>query len=217
MLIYAISDIHGCLEQFEYSLELIDLSDNNMLILLGDYIHGPNSYGVLNKIMDLQNKYGRDKVIALMGNHEEMAIRGRWAIDEDRNQGEEDDRYITWMMSLPYYYVTDQQIFCHAGIDEEAEDMWEYGTDDYTFIEKFPAETGEFYMDIIAGHVGTSVISQNPRYHDIYFDGQSHYYIDGTVLESGIIPVIAVDTEQNKYYSITETGQRLIFPYDDEN
>lgn len=26
----------------------------------------------------------------------------------------------------------------------------------------------------------------NPRFHDIYYDGESHYYIDGTVLKSAI-------------------------------
>ena len=45
-------------------------------------------------------------------------------------------------------------------------------------------------MKIVAGHTGTAEISGDPGFHDIYFDGESHYYIDGTVLESGIIPVI---------------------------
>ena len=72
-------------------------------------------------------------------------------------------------------------------------------------------------MDIIAGHIGTSEISGDPRYHDIYFDGKSHYYIDGTVLDSGVIPVLMVDTETNKYYRVTEAGNWIILPYDEEN
>ena len=57
-------------------------------------------------------------------------------------------------------------IFVHAGIDEEAEDLWEWGTDDYTFTEKYPAQTGRFYNDmkIIAGHIGTAQISGDPRF-----------------------------------------------------
>jgi len=94
--------------------------------------------------------------------------------------------------------------------------MWEWGTDDYTYTEKYPAETGYFYMDIIAGHIGTSVISGDPGYHDIYFDGESHYYIDGTVLRSGVIPVLMVDTEKRKYYRVTESGTWLILPYDED-
>ena len=69
MKIYAMSDIHGCLQEFEEALSKVDLSEDNKLILLGDYIHGPNSYGVMDKIMSLQEKYGSDKVIALLGNH----------------------------------------------------------------------------------------------------------------------------------------------------
>lgn len=215
-MIYAMSDIHGCLDAFENALTLVDLSGNNKLLLLGDYIHGPNSYGVLDKIMQLQKQYGCDKVIALTGNHEDMAMDGRWPIG-DGEDCNDDERYLLWMQKLPRYYIEENTIFVHAGIEEEAEDMWEWGTDDYTYTEKYPAQTGPFYMNIVAGHIGTAVISGNPRFHDIYYDGQSHYYIDGTVLDSGIIPVIKVDTERGKYYRVTDSGDWLILPYDEEN
>lgn len=224
MKIYAISDIHGCLAEFQEALSLVDLSnDDSMLILLGDYVHGPDSFGVLKKVIELQKRYGQDKVIALIGNHEDMVIDGRWPICDAYNEERYDDReaeedgYIEWMMSLPRYYATERQIFCHAGVEEDAEEMWEWGTDDYTFTEKYPAQIGSFHMDIIAGHIGTAEISNDPNYHDIYFDGESHYYIDGTVLDSGVIPVLMVDTETNKYYRVTEAGNWLILPYDDDN
>ena len=54
--IYAMSDIHGCLDAFEYALSLVDFSGDSKLILLGDYVHGPDSYAVLDKIISLQNK-----------------------------------------------------------------------------------------------------------------------------------------------------------------
>ena len=76
------SDIHGCLNEFKEALEFIDLSGNNKLILLGDYVHrGFDSYGVLEEIMKLQREYGNDKIIVLMGNHEEMCIRGSVPIE----------------------------------------------------------------------------------------------------------------------------------------
>ncbi len=222
--IYAMSDIHGCLDAFEYALSLIDLSHDNKLILLGDYVHGPDSYGVLKRIIQLQNQYGPDRVIALCGNHEDMVCDGRWPIgrDDDQyplSQEEQEDRYFAWMGRLPRYYVEGNTIFVHAGIDEEAEELWEWSTDDFTFTEKYPAQTGKFYggIKIIAGHIGTAEISGDPGFHDIYFDGESHYYIDGTVLKSGAIPVIKVDTKRDKYYRVTETGDWLILPYDEEN
>ena len=109
---------------------------------------------------------------------------------------------ISWMRKLPYYYETEEQIFVHAGIDEEAGEYWKVGTPDYYFVSKYPATTGKFHKDIIAGHIGTSTISGNPNFNDIYYDGKSHYYIDGTVALSGYIPILVYDEIKKKYYSL---------------
>lgn len=219
MKIFAMSDIHGCPEAFEAALELVDLSGDNLLILCGDYVHGYDSYQVLDRIMGLQETYGREKVVALLGNHEEMVMDGSWAITE-REEIECDeareDRYIAWMCSLPRYYATETQIFCHAGVEEETGAYWEWSTNEYTYTWKYPAETGKFCMDIIAGHVGTRRISGDPTFHDVYYDGESHYYIDGSVRDSGVIPVLMYDTETKRYYQMTEHGPRLVIPYEAE-
>ncbi|MBO7217752.1 MAG: serine/threonine protein phosphatase [Clostridia bacterium] len=225
MKIYAMSDIHGHLQEFETALAKVDLSGDNILILLGDYIHGPDSYGVLDRVMQLQEKYGAQKVIALRGNHEEMAADGFWKINEDRFgvvgefDDNNDDKYLEWMSKLPLYRVMCNTIFVHAGIDEEAaaEGYWELGTGEHFYTGKFPAETGKipnFDMKIVAGHVGTSNIAGDPNFHDIFFDGGSHYYIDGTVQKSGEIPVIMYDSEKDNFYRVSDLGERLILPYD---
>lgn len=229
MKIYAMSDIHGYLQEFETALAKIDLSADNILVLLGDYIHGPDSYGVLQRIMDLQEEYGQEKVVALLGNHESMALTGFWPIIEGRYETgsdaadeEENEKYLNWLNRLPLYYVVKNTIFVHAGIDEEAaaDGFWEYGTMEEVYTEKFPAETGKidnFDMKIVAGHVGTYQLANDSSYHDIYFDGGSHYYIDGTVQQSGEIPVLMYDTQSDKYYRVTDGGAWLILPYDEEN
>ena len=71
-------------------------------------------------------------------------------------------------------------------------------------------------MKVVAGHVGTAEIAGDPGFHGIYYDGESHYYIDGTVFESSCIPILMVDTDEDKYYEITEGGKRLVLPYDEE-
>ena len=54
-MIYAMSDIHGCLEAFEERLKEVDLSGKNRLVLLGDYIdYGMSSGQVLDRIYELQ-------------------------------------------------------------------------------------------------------------------------------------------------------------------
>ena len=225
MKIYAMSDLHGCLPEFETVLKTVDLSGDNVLVLLGDYIHGPDSYGVLDKIIKLQEEYGTEKVIALRGNHEEMALEGTWPINETRlgaklvpDAPERDLVYLRWMETLPRYYLAGNAIFVHAGIDEEAAvyGYWELGTEESIFTGKFPAETGKienFDQKIVAGHVGTYQVSGDSFYHGIFYDGGSHYYIDGTVHVSGEIPVLMYDTDSDRYYRVTKQGASPILPY----
>lgn len=71
MLIHSMSDIHGFLEVFQTALKKVDLSGDNKIVFLGDYIdYGPQSREVLEIIMHLQKKYGVNKVVVLLGNHE---------------------------------------------------------------------------------------------------------------------------------------------------
>ena len=220
MLIYCMSDIHGCLKEFEEALALVAnrLADaDTRLVLLGDYIHmGPDSRGVLDRVIGLQEEYGKDKVIALLGNHEESCISGLTNIDDGNGAIPGDEEYIKWMRTLPLYWTAGRTIFVHAGIDEEAADLWKVGTADYIFTSKYPAETGEIEdldMKVVAGHIGTASISGNKDFRGIYHDGASHYYIDGSVYDSGTINVLLVDTDKDKYYSVTADGESEIVPY----
>lgn len=230
MKIYCMSDIHGCLSEFEVALSLfvecLDRPDTK-LILLGDYIHrGEDSYGVLDKIMHLQKKYGSDKVIALLGNHEVFVLTGEASIEhmiiplqEHFIKKKSDNKYIQWLKQLPKYHIEGNTIFVHAGIDEFAGEFWEWETLEDLFVNKYPAEIGRIEgldKKVVAGHIATSIIAENPEFHDVYYDGESHYYIDGTVCESGEVLVLMVDTETDKYYRVTESGNWLILPYEEE-
>lgn len=218
--IYCCSDIHGCMDEFEYALSIIleHLEEpDTKLILMGDYIHGgSDSYAVLDRIIDLQRKYG-EKVIVLMGNHEEWVIDGFKGIDNGKFSDKE-DKYILWLENLPRYYTEGNTIFVHAGIDEEAGEDWEWGTGEYIFTDKFPAETGYFStgQKIVAGHIYTSIISGDKKFNEIYYDGLSHYYIDGDVLSNGNILILMVDTDTDTYYSVTENGYYEVLPYGEE-
>ena len=218
MIYYCISDIHGCLKTFIKALALISKQlekPDTRLILLGDYTHGgENNYGVLNTIIKLQKKYSPDKIIALMGNHEERICEGYNHID-DNITNEHDKSYIKWMSSLPRYHVDGNTIFVHAGVDEEAGEDWEYGTMDYIFTEKYPAQLGEFCggYKIVAGHVHTSAISGDPFFNGIYYDGSSHYYIDADAPVSGTLNILKVDTDKELYFEVTASGEKEVEPF----
>ncbi|MFT8871383.1 MAG: metallophosphoesterase [Sporolactobacillus sp.] len=94
------------------------------------------------------------------------------------------------------------QIYLHAGLLEEAGDLWKQGTPDSYFTQKFPAETGSFYMDIIAGHVSSATAAKNDDYlGKVYYDGKSHFYIDGETERSCIVPLLKFNTATGVYSS----------------
>ena len=109
---------------------------------------------------------------------------------------------IRWLQGLPYYYETKGQIFVHAGVDEEAAEWWQLGTPESTFVGKFPATTGRFYKDIVAGHVAASTVAGDRNHEGIYFDGKSHFYIDGAVYRTGRLLCLACDEQTGRYYEV---------------
>ncbi|MCR5237370.1 MAG: hypothetical protein K6E34_09255, partial [Lachnospiraceae bacterium] len=120
---------------------------------------------------------------------------------------------INWMRSMKRFVETDTQIFVHAGIDEDAGEEWEWGTADHIFTWKYPPTFGRFYKNIIAGHVGTGRIAGDRSFHDIYYDGASHYYIDGSVYRTGNLLLLAYDETDGKYYQMEKQGRIQIGAY----
>ena len=77
---YLIGDIHGCFDEFQRMLEMIQLSESDRLILIGDYIdRGPDSLSMLRWLERCP-----PNVTALRGNHEEEFI---WYVDLLRTVG----------------------------------------------------------------------------------------------------------------------------------
>jgi serine/threonine protein phosphatase 1 len=75
MRILAIGDIHGCLRAFDTLLEMVDPQPDDLLITLGDYVdRGPDSKGVLDRLLELQD---RCRLVTLTGNHEFMMLDAR--------------------------------------------------------------------------------------------------------------------------------------------
>lgn len=71
--ILAISDIHGCFDEFQELLTKINYQpEKDQLYLLGDYMdRGPQSKEVMHKVKDLVEN---DGAIALLGNHDQFFL-----------------------------------------------------------------------------------------------------------------------------------------------
>ena len=92
---YAISDIHGCYEEYIELLEIINFSEDDTLYILGDICdRGEKPMEIYNDIMT------RDNVIPLFGNHEHLAyINLRHLIEDDVSKLTKDERLdlIDWL------------------------------------------------------------------------------------------------------------------------
>lgn len=75
MRILAIGDIHGCSTALDTLLTAVNPQAEDKIITLGDYVdHGPDSKGVLDRLIALYNK---GQLVALRGNHEQMILNCR--------------------------------------------------------------------------------------------------------------------------------------------
>lgn len=117
---------------------------------------------------------------------------------------------VLWMKNLRLFYETKTQIFVHAGVDEEIPDdeiEWcTLGTPDYVMTGKYPPTVGHFYKDIIAGHVATSLLANDKSFDGIFFDGASHFYIDGSAAKFKRVLCLVYDENAKKYYQLEEDG-----------
>ena len=106
----------------------------------------------------------------------------------------------------PRYIEMEHAIYVHAGLDEEAKEYWKYGTSDYMMTNKYPPTVGKFLKTIIAGHVYSDEVGDSSYFGKVFWDGKSHFYIDGNTNKSRNVPVLKYDTITQTYTS----GEMLV-------
>jgi serine/threonine protein phosphatase 1 len=80
--VFAVGDVHGCLFQFRKALEAIAAipraeGRSRTLVLLGDLIdRGPDSLGCVDLAMAAKSVSKVDKVVPIVGNHEQFVLIG---------------------------------------------------------------------------------------------------------------------------------------------
>jgi len=169
---YAIGDIHGCLAKLITLVELCRADAGKQrakFVFLGDYIdRGTDSEGVIDYLIALQ-RVGREEVICLMGNHEDMLLAAldaeEWEENWLRNGGihtlssygttaarDLPKNHIDWIRKLPKFHDDGLRFFVHAGIhpDRPLDGQDEH---DLLWIRKpFLSSTKDFGRLIVHGH-----------------------------------------------------------------
>lgn len=213
-----IGDVHGCYEELKTLLSDLEEGgaynkDTDKLIFLGDYIdRGKDSRLVIELIRSLQKD--NDKVIALMGNHEDMLLdyykgfNNSWlwnghnetlnSYDGHREQFEDD---MKWMRKLPLYHEDENYIYVHAGVDvnkplkEQDKNTLLWIRDDFIYSEK------KYDKKIIFGHTPTMYLSEDGDKPILTF--AENIDIDtGCVYNGKLTALIIEDGEVECFYQI---------------
>ncbi len=170
---FIIGDIHGCFDELIELTEKIGLTENDILISLGDVVdRGNKSKEVYEYFLNRPNS------IVLMGNHERKHQNGilNYAQEIVKVQFENDYKvFLTWLDTLSYYYETEEAIIIHAffehdkEIEQQKDEVLCGSTSGSRYLEKiYPAEKTwtEFYTGtkpIIYGH---HVVGDTPKIHN---------------------------------------------------
>lgn len=129
-LIYAVGDVHGCLDLLERAWAAIEADaggDPAEVVFLGDYVdRGPDSRGVIEFLLGVQTQR---RVTCLKGNHEQMtvdALRGdapmAWWLGNGgdatlASYGEAvTQEHLEWMAALPLIHQDQHRVYVHAGL-----------------------------------------------------------------------------------------------------
>jgi len=171
--IYAISDIHGCLQKLISLMgKLSPDLDTDRLIFLGDYIdRGPDPCLVVEYILDLKENH--PDIVFLKGNHEKMFLdylAGKerafflWNGGEStlrsyqKRYGKRDgkvfvpEEHLDFFRSLELLYETNEYIFVHAGLrpfvslDQQKEEDLLWIRDEFIYSDY------DFGKTVIFGH-----------------------------------------------------------------
>ncbi len=136
----AIGDIHGCSKTFFELLQQLDIAEDDNIYLLGDIIDkGPDSKGVLNTILALQQN--GFNIHCLMGNHEQLMLDSeggffnfsQWIQNGGENTLENfgvdffhelNPTYQHFFTHLPTHIITAENIFVHAGLNFANDDIF---------------------------------------------------------------------------------------------
>lgn len=176
---FVIGDIHGCLtalnqllERFKTDYDMVLSRDR--LILLGDYIdRGPDSAGVIARVGELIARYGPNHVVALLGNHEHMAMdyfagenQERWMRNGAEqtlssfaeNEGAK-ELFLKLATGFRTHFEDENFLYVHGGIRPEVS-LENQSLRDFIWIrEEFYGAKEAYHKPVVFGHTPVSSLN----------------------------------------------------------
>lgn len=221
--ILVVGDVHGCFDKLTSLLEKVCLTDDDLVIFLGDYVdRGDNVAETLKWVLEQSKK---KNFIFLRGNHEQMMLDtfhkrmnklawffngGRTTISGLNELKSEDETFIervlTFAENLPLYHSMTiggrEYVFVHAGIesgvplDEQDENFLLWARE--KFFENYNGEAV-----VISGHSPVQAFKEfgvldNPR--PVKLSGRNVVMIDTGSFIKGSGKISCVDILSGEYW-----------------
>lgn len=216
--VWVIGDVHGFSVTFENLVDLLELSEKDRVVVLGDLIdRGPDSYNVVKAVQ------ADSRIYSTKGNHEQMMVEGfipkgishkleanLWLRNGGietaasyirafmNHSGEEDSVALEqeiindkiWMNSLPSHIVLDKWRLVHAGYDPRTE-LREQGEPEHLWI-RTPFHNSTTAIDeqrcVVFGHTPTMLLFGDSD------DSYGNIWYSDVRLEDGRAASIGIDT-----------------------
>ena len=143
MATYFVGDVHGCCDELEQILNLIEYRDSeDRLFFTGDLVgRGPSPLRTLHLVRSLQQD--NPNVQSVLGNHDLHLIslfHGGYELDKNPDltlmqvlQDELAAELIKWLVKCPLLYIDKDFVLVHAGIPhiwdlQQAQELADYAT-----------------------------------------------------------------------------------------
>jgi len=212
---YVISDIHGCLEEFNNVLTQVNFNnEEDKLICLGDVCdRGSNVKGCIDRLMQIKN------LVYITGNHDlwtlqfltkkidKYAEESWWKHGGEKTmqsfKGIDTTPYVEFLsQAKPYYIDEENRCFVHGGFDTnfpiESQSIESLVWDRELYEEARYVESCGFkdkistYKEIYCGHTPTQYIDDK----DIPLNFLNLWCIDTGVVYKGKLTIMDVNTKE---------------------
>lgn len=192
---FVIGDIHGCFEEFQQLLKLVEIQPEDELVSVGDIVdRGPGSQTLYEFFRD------RPNAKVLMGNHERKHARGVLSYSQEIvkvQMGDDYGEFVEWCKNLPYYYETPGAIIVHAFFEngkelaEQKEEVLSGTTSGSKYLTKLYGEE-RYWQDLYANRkpiiYGHHVVGDRPKIYN------NTYGIDTGACHAGYLSAIELPT-----------------------
>ena len=185
--LFAIGDIHGCVDGLGTMLKAIAAGAGDRVVFVGDYIdRGPASCEVVELLLGYRN--GPAEIICLKGNHEDMLLNflglpGRYGdafifnggsqtlasygcteAEPEELRGALPQSHLSFFSGLRDSYRSDPFLFVHAGI-QPGRPLGEQTVEDMLWIrQEFVLNEHQLGLTVVFGHTPMRTVMVDPPF-----------------------------------------------------